>query len=112
MRSCKRLCRCGGVVDDNTCSRCGPKRESQRPNHKRYGTDGKKLYGYRWEQFRTRFLSCNPLCVDCEDNGRVAIANEVHHVIKVSQRPDLMYDEGNCLPLCESCHSKRTRRGE
>ncbi len=60
-----------------------------------------------WRRFRKWFLARHPVCWDCEH-----AANEVHHVQRREQRPDLAYEETNCMALCASCHAKRTRRGE
>ena len=53
-----------------------------------------------------------PLCVDCETAGRIELASDVHHVEKVRDYPELRLVEANCMALCGSCHSARTRRGE
>ena len=57
-------------------------------------------------------LAANPLCADCTERGLVTPANEVHHLLKVRDRPDLKLDAENVRCLCESCHSTRTARGE
>lgn len=73
----------------------------------------KRGYNYHWEvKFRPQFLIKNPLCADCKKAGRIKAAKEVHHILKIKDRPDLKYDEENCMALCKSCHAKRTARGE
>lgn len=69
-------------------------------------------YGRRWRRFRLLFLSDNPLCADCQANGKYVPATEVHHLVKVAERPDLMFDLSNGRALCHACHSVRTARGE
>jgi 5-methylcytosine-specific restriction enzyme A len=66
----------------------------------------------RWRAFRIGFLMLHPLCADCEDKNVVMAANEVHHVLKLRDRPDLRCVESNCLALCTACHSARTAKGE
>ena len=78
----------------------GDKPKEHRPNYNERGYDGE------WRKFRKTFLYCNPLCADCR-----RVATEVHHIAKVRDRPDLRLDVNNCMPLCKSCHSKRTARG-
>ena len=50
----------------------------------------------------------NVMCRDC---GKRA-ASDVHHCKRLSDRPDLKYDEANLMPLCGECHDRRTARGE
>jgi 5-methylcytosine-specific restriction protein A len=87
------------------------------PTHKtatsgapRHSPDGNRSsrYDRRWEKLRIQMLRRSPMCSDCQRNP----ANEVHHIQKAKDRPDLMYTESNLMTLCRSCHSKRTRRGE
>lgn len=53
-----------------------------------------------------------PLCEDCLANGIVTPSTDLHHKAKVKDRPDLAYDSGNVMMLCDGCHTKRTARGE
>ncbi len=82
-------------------------------------------YNYQWQQFRLRYLAQHPLCHDClnpdplttknafdEPASRVEPAVHIHHKQKLSERPDLKYEEGNLMPLCERHHNERTARGE
>jgi 5-methylcytosine-specific restriction endonuclease McrA len=43
---------------------------------------------------------------------RVTVATDVHHIQKLTLRPDLKYDETNLMALDKSCHQVRTARGE
>ncbi|WP_373322022.1 HNH endonuclease [Acetobacter oeni] len=36
----------------------------------------------------------------------------MHHIQKLRDAPERRLDEGNCMPLCQACHSARTGRGE
>lgn len=75
---------------------------------------GRKYNPYnnrRWQRLRQGKLRTDPLCEDCKP-GRTTPAREVHHKVKVSVRPDLMYEPTNLMSLCTRCHSKRTARGE
>ena len=67
-----------------------------------------------WRRFRAAYLRAHPLCADCEEQGRVAQAAEVHHVRKRRDDPhgEQWLDEDNCRGLCKPCHSARTGRGE
>jgi 5-methylcytosine-specific restriction protein A len=58
------------------------------------------------------YLARHPLCCDCLDAKRTMAANEVHHVLKLRERPELQYEETNLKALCGPCHKVRTARGE
>lgn len=68
-------------------------------------------YDYRWQQYRRRYLTQHPLCLDCQADGYIRAATEVHHTHKLSDGGP-RFDPANCRPLCHTCHSRRTARGE
>jgi 5-methylcytosine-specific restriction protein A len=93
-----------------SCPTCGNgKRESRdaAEQHRRNVT-----YGRRWKAFRLSYLMNYPLCVDCESEGVVRPATEVHHKRKVKEVPHLQYDHENLMGLCKRCHDERTGKGE
>ena len=61
----------------------------------------------RWRKIRLVYLSAYPLCQDCEAQGIVNTAEEVHHMRGWENNA-----EDDLMGLCTSCHSKRTARGE
>jgi 5-methylcytosine-specific restriction enzyme A len=83
---------------------------SGRPREYR-GSATARGYGYDWQKFRLYVLAARPLCEDCLPD-RTTEGTELHHIQLVRDRPDLRLVESNCRVLCESCHSKRTIRGE
>ncbi len=83
-----------------------PRAPDRRPSAARRG------YDHHWQRVRLVHLALHPLCVDCREQGRLTPAAQVHHVAKVSDRPDLLCDPDNLMSLCERCHSRRTARGE
>ncbi|MBV8092091.1 MAG: HNH endonuclease [Acetobacteraceae bacterium] len=72
----------------------------------------KRGYDRLWFRFRTYVLATEPLCRDCAAAGRITAATEVHHLVRIRDRPDLRLDRENVVALCKSCHSARTARGE
>jgi len=100
------VCRCGGIVRAGVCSKCGPRRERVRSKAERPHNSK------RWQKHSHAYLSDHPLCVDCEAEGRTTLATETHHIAKVRQHADKMYDDDNLMALCTRCHSTRTSRGE
>lgn len=78
----------------------------------RRGSSSERGYDADWQRFRRYFLSRHPLCSDCQSEGRLSTANEVHHVEKVADNPARRLDSTNCMALCKPCHSIRTKNGE
>lgn len=104
-----KTCRhCGRVVDRrHDCSR--------RPRRKRYerAEAERGRYTYAWEkkslEIRERSMY---MCAVCKDQGRVSCEGlEVHHIIPLRERPDLLLDDSNLVCLDEDCHEK-AERGE
>jgi 5-methylcytosine-specific restriction protein A len=65
-------------------------------------------YDSTWRRFRRMVLAERPLCADCERQGLIVPATELHHERPVRERPDLRLVESNVTGLCKPCHSKRT----
>ena len=40
-----------------------------------------RVYGSRWDKARLRFLQQHPLCVMCEQQGRITPATVVDHIV-------------------------------
>lgn len=97
---------------DPRCPSCTAKKPAYarqpdcRPPSSQRGYDG------AWRKVRDLKLAQDPLCQDCEEQGITEPANEVHHLLKVTDRPDLRLDMTNLRSLCGRCHKRRTRRGE
>lgn len=71
----------------------------------------KRGYDHLWRAFRLAFLNQHPLCSDCQAQGFITASQEVHHLKKLADGGPRL-DPSNCLALCQSCHSIRTKRGE
>ena len=63
-------------------------------------------YDNRWLRFRKHYLARHPLCVHCQERGDITPAQEVHHLKKLADYPELQYDENNLCALCSSCHAR------
>ncbi|MDE6832054.1 MAG: HNH endonuclease [Muribaculaceae bacterium] len=79
----------------------------------KHNRDYKKLINTsRWLQLRKQAISAQPLCVRCREEGRLTLAQEVHHIVPVEtavtreRMEALMYDPTNLMPLCRECHFK------
>ena len=83
-----------------------------RESRKHDRTTTERGYGWDWQKYRKAYLVQNPLCVDCEGEGIVSPATEVHHVTKIKHAPDKRFDGENLMALCGYHHDKRTSKGE
>ena len=78
---------------------------------KHRGNSAQRGYGYRWQQFRARYLVQHPLCVECGKHGRVTAATDVDHI--TPHRGDMIkFWQGPFQSLCGPCHKAKTGRGE
>ncbi len=65
-------------------------------------------YGGRWQKQRLAFLCRHPMCARRKDPGCRLLANEVDHIVPLSQGG--ADDESNWQALCKPCHSRKTAR--
>lgn len=68
----------------------------------------KKRYGRSWKRIRDSYVALHPLCDQCERNGKVTPAEEVHHILPLSKGGT--HATQNLMSLCTSCHSEITAR--
>lgn len=67
----------------------------------------------RWRKVRAVVLKDHPWCEDCEGEGIVSLATEVHHVVPLESIKDygrmqrMAYDRDNLVSLCTRCHKAR-----
>lgn len=77
----------------------------------------KRGYGATWRRLRRVHLTRSPLCIKCEEAGRIVPATVVDHR-KSFRRPDgsiddaLRLDPDNLDSLCKPCHDRKTARTE
>jgi 5-methylcytosine-specific restriction endonuclease McrA len=50
--------------------------------------------------------------MDCQVQGVIRPATDVHHVAKIANHPELRLDPLNLMALCRACHATRTGKGE
>lgn len=94
------------------------RKQAERQRQRQADYDSRRLSAYRrgyddtWKTTRIDILSRKPLCHDCLTNGKYVAATEVHHIKKARDHKELFHTEANLMPLCKSCHSIRTSKGE
>ena len=82
--------------------------QRQRERDQRRGSSAQRGYDYAWQQLRLLKLQTDPMCESCKPEGRVRLAREVDHVIRITERPDLRLDWGNLKSLCSRCHAAKS----
>ena len=65
-----------------------------------------KSYGKTWRKIRLQHINEHPLCEVCKQKGMLTPANEVHHIIPLSEGGT--NETSNLMSLCKSCHSRIT----
>jgi len=84
-----------------TLDRC--KQDAGEYERYRRDPETRKRYGREWRQIRARYIAAHPLCKQCQQNGQLTPAQEIHHILPLSQGGT--HDEQNLMALCSSCHS-------
>ena len=107
-RKPKRPCSfpgCGRLTDDRYCDE---HRLIAVRHYNKYqrDPDTKQRYGRAWRRIRARYIQAHPLCEQCEKEGRLTPAEEVHHILPLAVGGT--HDENNLMALCKSCHSRIT----
>jgi 5-methylcytosine-specific restriction protein A len=69
-------------------------------------------YSWRWRKFSKLYLEKHPLCVMCEVEGRIKVAEVTDHITPHRGDPRLMWDEGNLQALCKMHHDSHKQAFE
>lgn len=72
----------------------------------------RRMRGYRLQQERARWFALHPLCVECERQGRITLAEELDHITPL-HAGGLDFDrdnDRNRQGLCKPCHAAKTAR--
>lgn len=99
---CRELTR-GGRCEQHKKSYEAYNRNTQTPERT---ADVRWYNSRRWRKLKATVLNRD---VVCQENGCMAPATEVDHVIPRKQDESLAYDSSNLQGLCRSCHAKKTR---
>ena len=105
-RKPKRPCSypgCPKLTDGRFCEEHA-KVEAKRYEKYDRNPDTRRRYSRAWKRIRDRYISQYPLCEQCEKDGKIVPAAEVHHKIPISQGGT--HARENLMSLCRSCHTK------
>jgi 5-methylcytosine-specific restriction protein A len=69
---------------------------------------GERIRGRKLQRLRAALFSEQPLCVECDKQGRVTLATQRDHVQALVNKGQ--EDEANVQPLCTDCHKIKTDR--
>lgn len=116
-----KLCaKCGAVIPlgETYCDKCRPvekvtREELQVDDSEEMSAKVKSFYkSKQWRMFRKGILARDKyLCVACAANGRLSVASDVHHIVRVKQDWNKRFDPSNCISLCKECHNKADKTG-
>lgn len=107
----------GGMARLRSCQTCGRIHAGACPQNKTRKKEATELTKLRtcrrWDQVRREVYGRDHyLCRVCWESGRLAVdCLEAHHIIPLSEYPDLAYDPDNIITLCIK-HHKAADRGE
>ena len=96
---------CPKLTDGRFC----PEHEKQETVlYEKYDRDPstRRRYGRAWKRIRDRYIAAHPLCEQCQSEGRLTPAQEVHHILPLADGGT--HGAGNLMALCKSCHSSIT----
>lgn len=102
--------RCPNLTTERYCDQ--HKRETAKRYDKERGTAAQRGYDARWRKARAVFLRRNPLCVECQKEGKLVQATVVDHRIPHKGNYEKFWDENNWQALCKLCHDRKTVRDD
>jgi 5-methylcytosine-specific restriction protein A len=72
------------------------------------GNRHQRGYTNQWYKLRQWYIQANPLCAHCLAQGITQPAQDVDHIVPISQGGDNL-DPDNLQSLCRPCHNRKTR---
>ena len=93
---------------ETCCLECKPleKAKSRRYDKNRDETQPWRtwIHSTRWRRASNAHKAANPLCAECERQGRITPVYLVHHKIPHEGNYALFWDVNNWESLCDACH--------
>ena len=111
----RKPCRtCGKLANGSYCEEhLNKKQVEQKQERIRYdnsrGTAASRGYDSRWSRYSKQYRINRPLCVMCEKQGKLTLAECVDHIEPVDGPDDPMFwVESNHQGLCNTCHNLKS----
>jgi len=97
---------CRVITDSKYC----PEHEQQHRKEKdKYrGSAHERGYTKQWSRSSKRFLTQNPLCIRCKDEGLIRAADVTDHIKPHKGDQVLFWNVDNWQPLCKRHHDIKT----
>ena len=104
----KRPCSYPGCPNLTDRRYCVEHERKENKHYEQYGRDPaeRKPYGRAWKRIRDSYIAAHPLCEQCQKEGRITPAEEVHHILPLSHGGT--HSRDNLMALCKACHSRIT----
>jgi len=67
-----------------------------------------RIRGRALQKLRLYWFMAKPLCVACEQRGKVSMATELDHIVPLHKGGT--NEEPNLQGLCSECHDEKTRK--
>jgi len=103
LQACKKT-GCTNLTSESFCA------DHAKQEKKRHDATRKNSYqrGYdkQWQKVRKAKTNNDPLCEECLKHGKIIPVEVVHHVIPISERPDLRLAIWNLMSLCTMHHEE------
>lgn len=117
-KGCKELTRtayCPKHTEEMNIKRQKNRNYTDRKYNKDRKTRDKEAYMFyhsdEWQSIRKLALVRDQgLCQDCKIQGKVTVAEQVHHIIPIKDNWESRYSLKNLISLCHNCHNRRHNR--
>jgi 5-methylcytosine-specific restriction enzyme A len=104
-----QFCAVPGCTIRVPSGRCAP--HAVQLEHRRRNRDVRKwYYTSPWIHLRQQVIT--EACYTCAACGQVQADLQVDHIVKHEGDPARFWDLANLQPLCPTCHTRKTGRGE
>ena len=89
---------CGRLAESEQY--CAEHQKAMDKHYNQYQRDpaSNKRYGRAWKRIRDRYIKAHPLCEECKKANRLTPAEEVHHILPLSQGGT--NEVSNLMSLC------------
>ena len=106
-RKPKRPCAYPGCPELTDGRYCAEHQKIVTAHYNRYERDpaSRKRYGRAWKRIRDSYIAEHPLCEQCQRDGKLTPAEEVHHIQPLALGGS--NDKTNLQLLCPTCNLRK-----